>query len=102
MQIRYRLVSLLFLALFLVPVAAAQSGKLDITYTVALRDTATRQFHVTTAIKNIKQDRLELALPTWTPGWYVVENYAKNLIRFDVTDGSGKRLQPLMTRKQTW
>ena len=79
-----------------------QTGKLDITYTLALRDTASRQFHVTTEIKNIKQDRLELALPTWTPGWYVVENYAKNVIRFDVTDGGGKRLQPLMTRKQTW
>lgn len=102
MQTRFRIVPLLFLALLSVSVAAGQSGKLDINYTVVLRDTASRQFHVTTDIKNIKQDRLELALPTWTPGWYVVENYAKNLIRFDVTDGSGKRLQPLMTRKQTW
>jgi predicted metalloprotease with PDZ domain len=102
MHTRYKLVSLLFLALFLVPVASAQSGKLDIAYTVALRDTASRQFQVTTDIRNINQNRLELALPTWTPGWYVVENYAKNLIKFDVTDGSGKRLQPLMTRKQTW
>ena len=102
MQIRHRFASLLFLSLFLASVASAQSGKLDISYTVALHDTASRQFHVTTEIKNIKQDRLELALPTWTPGWYVVENYAKNLIRFDVTDASGKRLQPMMTRKQTW
>ncbi len=102
MHTRHRLASFLFLALFLVSVASAQSGKLDLTYTVELRDTESRQFHVTTEIKNIKQDRLELALPTWTPGWYVVENYAKNLIRFEVTDASGKRIQPLMTRKQTW
>jgi predicted metalloprotease with PDZ domain len=98
-----RSVLVLFFGLLFVPLAAAaQSGKLDITYTVALRDTPGKQFHITTEIKNIKQDKLELALPTWTPGWYVVENYAKNLIRFEVTDGSGKRLQPLMTRKQTW
>lgn len=102
MHNRYRFASFFLFALLLTSVAAAQSGKLDITYTVALRETASKQFHVTTEIKNIKQDRLELALPTWTPGWYVVENYAKNLIRFDVSDVNGKRLQPLMTRKQTW
>lgn len=97
-----RRVLVVILGLLFVPFALAQSDKLDITYTVALRDTASKQFHITTEIKNIKQDRLELALPTWTPGWYVVENYGKNVIRFDVTDGGGKRLQPLMTRKQTW
>jgi len=102
MHIRLKSASLCIFVLFLTSVASAQSGKLDITYTVALSDIASKQFHVTTDIKNIKQDRLDLALPTWTPGWYVMENYAKNLIRFDVTDGGGKRLQPLMTRKQTW
>src|SRR5687768_10159607 len=100
MHKRHQIVSLLFFVLVFVPVAAAQSGKLDITYTVALNDVANQQFHVTTEIKNINQPKLDLALPTWTPGWYVVENYAKNVIRFEVTDGSGKRLQPRMTRKQ--
>nr|HQU92019.1 hypothetical protein [Pyrinomonadaceae bacterium] len=102
MHTRYRLVSLLFIALFLTSVASAQSGKLDVSYTVALSDAASRQFHVTTDIKNIKQDRLDLALPTWTPGWYVVENYGKNLLRFKVTDANGRWIQPRMTRKQTW
>ena len=85
-----------------VQVSTAQKGKLDITYTVALNDIASQQFHVTTEIKNINQPKLELSLPTWTPGWYVVENYGKNLLRFNVTDGGGKRLQPRMTKKQIW
>lgn len=83
-------------------VALGQKGKLDVTYTVKLTDPATQQFNVVTDIKNISQDRLDLALPTWTPGWYVVENYAKNLLRFTVTDAQGKWVQPRMTRKQTW
>jgi predicted metalloprotease with PDZ domain len=91
---------LLFLAGF--QSASAQNGKLDISYTVAVKDIATQQFHITTDIKNIDQPRLDLALPTWTPGWYVVENYAKNILRFNITDGGGKRLQPRMIRKQTW
>lgn len=81
---------------------AAQKGKLDIAYTVALTDVASRQFHITTEIKNIDQPRLDLTLPTWTPGWYVVENYGKNVLRFTVKDASGKWIQPRMTRKQTW
>lgn len=80
----------------------AQKGKVDISYSVSLASIEKQQFHVTTEIKNISQATLDLALPTWTPGWYVVENYGRNLLRFTVTDGSGKRLQPLMTRKQTW
>jgi predicted metalloprotease with PDZ domain len=85
-----------------VQAAYSQKGALDITYTVSVKDIPNQQFHITTDIKNINQPRLDLSLPTWTPGWYVVENYAKNLMRFEVTDGNGKRLQPRMTRKQTW
>ena len=96
-------IAAVFLLLFVfVQAGAAQKGQLDITYTVSLTDLPKQQFHITTDIKNINQPRLDLALPTWTPGWYVVENYAKNVIRLNVTDGSGKRLQPRMTRKQTW
>jgi predicted metalloprotease with PDZ domain len=93
---------IVFVLLLSVQVTIGQKGKLDITYTVALADPATRQFHVTTDIKNIDQDVLELSLPTWTPGWYVVENYYKNVLRFKITDGAGKQLPFRMTRKQTW
>jgi predicted metalloprotease with PDZ domain len=82
--------------------ALAQNGKLEISYTVALSDPATQQFHITTEIKNIDQPRLDLALPTWTPGWYTVENYAKNILRFKVSDSVGKNLPLRMSRKQTW
>ena len=82
--------------------AAAQKSNLQIDYTVKLSDPATKQFHVTTDIKNINQARLDLSLPTWTPGWYVVENYGKNLLRFRITDANGKILPHTMSRKQTW
>ncbi|MFZ1701332.1 MAG: PDZ domain-containing protein [Pyrinomonadaceae bacterium] len=82
--------------------APAQRSKLDISYGVSISDIAKKQFHVTTTIKNIDQPRLDLALPTWTPGWYVVENYGKNVIRFTVKDAVGKWLPLRMVRKQTW
>lgn len=80
----------------------SQKGGLQIDYTVSLTDPASQQFHITTDIRNIKQARLDLSLPTWTPGWYTVENYFKNVLRFRVTDSVGKQLPLRMSRKQTW
>lgn len=82
--------------------ALAQKSNLQINYTVQLAKPETKQFHITTDIKNINQARLDLSLPTWTPGWYVVENYGKNLLRFKITDGGGKPVPHTMSRKQTW
>jgi predicted metalloprotease with PDZ domain len=82
--------------------AYAQKGGLQISYAVSLTNPEAQLFHVSTDIKNIKQQRMDLSLPTWTPGWYTVENYAKNILRFTVTDGSGKALGHRMSRKQTW
>lgn len=84
------------------PVALAQATQLRVDYTVAVADVERQLFHVTTSITGIREPHLTLSLPIWTPGWYTVENYAKNILRFKVTDASGKRLQPVMTRKQTW
>jgi len=83
-------------------VSFAQKGALQIDYTVTLNDPATQQFHIKTDIKNINQPQLTLSLPTWTPGWYVVENYYKNVLRFKITDTNGKRLPNTMSKKQTW
>ncbi|MBP6002511.1 MAG: M61 family metallopeptidase [Pyrinomonadaceae bacterium] len=88
--------------LLFVQTSLAQKDKLDITYTVSLTDIASQQFRVTTDIKNIDQPRLDLALPTWAPGWYTVENYFKNVLRFRITDAAGKPLPLRMSRKQTW
>jgi predicted metalloprotease with PDZ domain len=82
--------------------AEGQKKQLQIVYTVELADPATQQFHVTTIIRNIDQPKLDLSLPVWAPGWYTIENYAKNLLRFRITDASGKQLPHTMSRKQTW
>ena len=86
----------------LAPAAAAQGGRLEIEYTVKVADIPGQLFHVTTDIRNINQPSLELSLPVWSPGWYVIENYAKNVFRFRVTEPDGRELRPAQVRKQTW
>jgi len=94
-------IAVMFLALS--PAALAQKrDAFRIDYTVSIESVEGQLFHVTTDVKNINEPRLELSLPTWTPGWYTVENYFKNVLRFKVTDAKGNRLQPEMIRKQAW
>lgn len=103
MRHRSKILSPIFLIfVLLVSTSIAQKGALKIDYTVILKDAASQQFHVTTEIRNINQPRLDLSLPTWTPGWYTVENYFKNVLRFRITDASGKVLPHTMSKKQTW
>src|SRR5262249_20569482 len=95
-------ISIVALIFALAVSVSAQKNALQIDYTVKVDSIEKQQFHITTDIKNIKQDQLSLSLPTWTPGWYTVENYQKNVLRFRATDGNGKELPLMMSRKQTW
>lgn len=97
------LLSLLFLLLFLCASPVAGQDKLfRIDHTVSVQNPDAQLFHVISEVKNIKQPRLELSLPTWSPGYYIIQNYAKNLLRFKITDANGTPLAHRMTRPQTW
>jgi hypothetical protein len=67
----------------------AQGGQLRIDYTVEVADTQAHLLHVTSEIKNIRQPRLDLSLPAWTPGLYRLENYTRNVLSFKVGDARG-------------
>ena len=86
----------------LATLASAQPGKFRVDYTVKVASIDRHLFHVTADVQNINQPAVDLSLPTWTPGWYTIENYAKNILRFEVKDAKSNLLPHTMTRKQTW
>jgi predicted metalloprotease with PDZ domain len=92
----------LVFTIILTGAAYGQDNALRVDYTVEVQNIDASLFHVTANVKNIKQPRLELSLPTWTPGWYTIENYGKNILRFKITDAKGATLPHMMPRKQTW
>lgn len=101
MNARHRLKLLGCVALLWSSLCFAQNNEFRVDYTVEVA-VATRLFHVTTEIKNVRQAQLDLALPTWTPGWYTIEDYAKNILRLKFSDGEGRPLAYRLSRKQTW
>ena len=90
------------LFVFFVLLAASAVAQVRVDYVVNVADTDKQLFHVTATVQNVNTPTEDLSLPTWTPGWYVVENYAKNLLRVTFTDENGHPLPHMMPRKQTW
>src|SRR5687767_9691638 len=58
------------IVLLVVTTASAHGEKLRADYTVKVASIDKQLFHITTDIKNISADYLDLSLPVWTPGWY--------------------------------
>jgi predicted metalloprotease with PDZ domain len=59
-------------------------------------------FHVSLTYSDIKEKSVELKLPVWTPGYYMVMDYAKYVINFKVSDNSGKTIPWEKTHKNIW
>ncbi|MEO1800753.1 MAG: M61 family metallopeptidase [Cyanobacteria bacterium J06629_2] len=59
-------------------------------YQVAMSQPASHLFEVTLQINNWRSPTLDLKLPVWTPGSYLVREYARHLQDFVAKDGGGK------------
>ncbi len=53
-------------------------------------------------IDDISTDTLELHLPNWRPGRYQIQNFAKNIRRFEVYSENGSPLPYRKTNKSIW
>ncbi len=74
-----------------------------IDYTVTSRKPSTHYLQVGVNYRRTDGAEVtEFRLPVWTPGSYLVREYAKNLEGFQATDSEGKPLNWEKTDKQTW
>jgi predicted metalloprotease with PDZ domain len=83
---------------------AAQTTPVDITFTVAMPRPHTHLFEVEIAIKRTAGGPQEerLVMPVWTPGSYLVREFARHVQDFAVADAAGQPLRWEKTNKDTW
>jgi predicted metalloprotease with PDZ domain len=75
----------------------------SINYTVSMSKPWTHLLEVEMHVKwNRMPDKAELKMPVWTPGSYLVREYARHVQDFAVKDGSGRALTWQKTNKNTW
>lgn len=75
----------------------------DISYSVGMSKPFTHLLEVEMRLKWPQMPaKTELKLPVWTPGSYLIREYARHVQDFEVKDAGGKNLPWRKTSKNTW
>nr|WP_249665424.1 PDZ domain-containing protein [Mucilaginibacter sp. Bleaf8] len=77
------------------------AGPLQISYTVSFPEAQAHYADIEMDIKGLAQNKLDLKMPVWTPGSYLVREFAKNVESF-TAESNGKAVNVQKTRKNTW
>ena len=83
-------------------ISSAQQPESRMAYTVSMDQPASHYYQVELRYDGITAEMVDLKMPAWTPGYYMILDLAKNVVEFRVTDASGKPLVFEKTTKNTW
>ena len=78
-----------------------ESNKATLSYQIGMSQPASHLFEVTIQISNWQQATLELRMPVWTPGSYLVREYARHVQDF-TAQASDRKLVSQKTSKNHW
>lgn len=83
--------------------SAVKAGMPAISFKVSMPNPATHLLYVEMSVKWAEMpSQTELKMPVWTPGSYLVREYARHVQDFSVRDGNGKELGWRKINKNTW
>jgi predicted metalloprotease with PDZ domain len=75
-------------------------------YTIRMDEPETHYFRVAMRIEGLAgtapEGRVTLAMPVWTPGSYLVREFARNVLELEASDGSGAALRAEKDDKDSW
>jgi predicted metalloprotease with PDZ domain len=71
-------------------------------YTVAMPEPTSHLFEVTLQIRHWRAATLDLKMPVWTPGSYLVREYARHLQGFSAIDDAGNPIAHTKISKNHW
>ncbi len=94
--------TLLILRVFPSAIVPGQKNRLNLTFTLSMERPHTHYFQVNLQITGLAADYLDLKLPNWTPGYYRLMDYARNVINFKARDEAGNSLICSKTAKNVW
>ena len=71
-------------------------------YQIAMPLPQTHLFEVKLTVSNWDGELLDVRMPVWTPGSYLVREYAKQVQDFVATSDKGRKLSVTKTAKNNW
>ena len=73
-----------------------------VSFEVSMENPNSHYFHVALTCAGASSPYVNFKLPSWTPGYYIILDYAKNVTRFEARNNEGKLLSWKKTTKNTW
>ncbi len=106
MLISHLTMRLRLLLFFLITFSAACGGPVrevaPISYTLRFPEALNHYMEVEADIPTLGADQLELFMPVWTPGSYLIREYARNIDRIDASTTKGDSIKITKTTKNRW
>ncbi|HEY0898719.1 MAG TPA: peptidase M61, partial [Sphingobacteriaceae bacterium] len=96
-----KIIKVQLIALFFMSLAAGAQAQ-NIAFTVSFTEPQAHYADVEMVIDGYKKDFIDVKMPVWTPGSYLIREFAKNVEGFAATDKSGKKLASSKINKNTW
>ena len=71
-------------------------------YTIRFPDPQTHYVDISVAVPTRGRSEIELMMPVWTPGSYLVREFSRHVERVQATAADGRALDLTKTRKNRW
>jgi predicted metalloprotease with PDZ domain len=94
------LFALIFIGSSLICIGQTVGGSIN--FNVSIEKPNTHYYHIIVECKSVKGEYIDFKLPAWTPGYYWLIDFSKNVINFKAEDDEGKLLSWNKTTKNTW
>lgn len=91
----------LIVVVFFIHVAAAVAQG-SIKYTLSMPELHTHYFQVEMVLEGFEEGQLDVKMPVWAPGSYLVREFSKNVDLFKVSTPTGEAVQSAKISKNTW
>jgi predicted metalloprotease with PDZ domain len=91
------------LALFVFALAGQVSAQTpSIQYSVTAKNPTSHLYSVEMEITGMRATSVDVAMPAWSPGVYVIREFSANIQQLEVTSRQNQPLQTRQLDKQTW
>ncbi len=99
-KMNFRTLSLI-LAIMVSTILHAADG-IEISYNLSWEQPNSHYLNISMTIENFPGESVEVTIPSWRPGRYVIQNYAKNVVSFHAYDEKEAPLKHQKIDKGTW
>ena len=97
-----RIMKSLTFIIFMAVITTSLSAQEKIAFKVSFSEPQAHYADIEMEISGLKTDQIDLKMPVWTPGSYLIREFAKNVESFHASGATGGALSVSKVDKNTW